>query len=85
MPYKPEIGSRVKLITFDGSSIPPVNCDPRENYWELIGQSGQVVEHFSQQERALVVFENPVSNFNLYCHNQVPNSLRIKWADLERA
>ncbi len=85
MPSKPEIGSRVKLKTFLGESHPPKDCDPRENYWKLIGQAGQVIEDIPQSDRVLVVFENSLSAFGLHCHNPIPNSLRIKWSDLEIA
>jgi hypothetical protein len=85
MNQKPEIGSRVQLATFQGSRHPPADCDPRENYWKLIGHSGTVLARLTTPEHVLVDFDTSVSSFGLHCHNPEPNSLRIKWTDLERA
>ena len=85
MDNKPEIGARVKLKTFLGGTIPPKNCDSGENYWRLIGQGGKVIAEVPNSDRVVVEFENPVATLGLHCHNPEPNSLRIKWADLEHA
>ncbi|WLT30420.1 hypothetical protein [Geothrix sp. PMB-07] len=85
MDHKPEIGDQVKLSAFLGDTIPPKNCDPSENFWRLIGQRGKVIAEIPGSDRVLVGFECSIQSFGLQCHNPEPNSLRIKWADLERA
>jgi len=77
-----KVGTRVKLATFLNESEPPVDCDPFENYWKLIGQTGQVVEVFTESDRVLVAFDISVSSLGLHCHNPIPNSLRIQTRDL---
>ncbi len=83
MDHKPDIGARVKLKTFLGDTISPKNCDPGENYWKLIGQGGKVIAELPDSDRVVVEFENSVAVLGLHCHNPTPNSLRIKWTDLD--
>ena len=83
MDRKPEIGGQVRLKSFLGDTVPPKDCDPNENYWKLIGQRGKIIEEISESDQAIVLFENSISDLGLYCHNPVPNSLRIQWSDLE--
>jgi hypothetical protein len=76
------VGSKIKLVTFNGSVSSPNSCDPAENYWALIGQSGTVVELENSGGRVLVQFDQNVSDMGLHCHNQVSNSLRISVSDI---
>ncbi len=77
------LNSKVILRTFNGSSLPPVECRPGENYWALIGQTGTVVELKNARARVLVKFDASIAGYGLHCHNAVPNSLYILESDLE--
>ena len=77
------LNSKVILRTFNGSSEPPVECTPGENYWTLIGEMGTVVEPKNVRARVLVKFDASVASYGLICHNVVPNSLYILESDLE--
>ena len=78
-----DIGSKVKLKTFNGSLSPPDDCDPSENYWSLVGVTGSIVMPENTRGRVLVVFNVRVSDLGLHCHNEIPNSLLIIPSDLE--
>lgn len=78
-----DIGAKVKLNTFNRSSIPPKDCGPSENYWLLIGETGTIVKSENSRFRVLVQFDNSVESKGLHCHNQVSNSLLILTSDLE--
>jgi hypothetical protein len=75
--------SRIKLVAFNGTRRAPSDCDPQENYWALIGQSGTIVRYCEDMGRYLVQFDKAVKDFGLHCHNEVPNSLYIAPDDLE--
>ena len=75
--------SRVILRLFNGSLTATIGCDPKENYWALIGERGTVVEPRNDNARFLVKFDCQVSERNLHCHNPIPNSLYILETDLE--
>ena len=77
------IGSKVKLISFNGNLFAPNECDPSENYWVLIGKSGTVIKSENYRSRVLVQFDELVSGFGLHCHNEIPNSLLILVSDLK--
>jgi hypothetical protein len=77
------LNSKVILRTFNGSSVPPVECSAGENYWALIGETGKVVEPKNARARVLVQFDASVAGYGLHCHNVVPNSLYILESDLE--
>lgn len=38
------IGDRVKLITFNGETPSPEDCESEENYWCLIGELNTFIE-----------------------------------------
>ena len=81
-------GQRVRLVRFEGVSAAPSDVLVHENYWRLIGSSGEVLEAANEpaaqvQGRVLVRFETNVSALGLECHNVAPNSLWIMQADLE--
>ena len=77
-----ESGARVRLNTFNGSSIAPPDCKVPENYWLLIGHVGTIVSFNAELNRYLVQFEKSVHVFGLHCHNPEPNSLYILGKDL---
>jgi hypothetical protein len=89
---KLEIGNKVLLKSFNGTTVPDENTQPNENYWKLIDTTGTVVQDpnqegiyakFSNERRVLVQFDKSVKSFNLDCHNNVENSLWINVKDLE--
>ena len=77
------LNTRVILRSFNGTSAPPGDCTPGENYWQLIDESGTVIEAMNSRNRVLVKFDNPVVARGLTCHNPVPDSLYILATDLE--
>lgn len=82
-------GSRVRLVTFQGSPAPTEPPRADEDYWRLIGTCGTVVDDrtptWSQAPRCLVQFDDPPSRHGLACHNPVPDALWIALSDLEAA
>ncbi len=76
------MGTKVKLLTFNGTTEAPSDCEQSENYWALIGQVGTVIQPENQNSRVLVQFNNPISDFGLHCHNEVKNTLFILSSDL---
>ena len=78
-----EPGIKVKLKTFNKTSTSPEDCDPSENYWALIGETGIIKKPENDRFRVLVQFDNPVESKGLHCHNEIENSLLILTSDLE--
>lgn len=78
-----QINDKVTLISFLGTltSDEPVNSN--ENYWKLIGQSGQIIEQ--GKERVLVKFNCDIDTFQLENHNPVKDSLWILRTDIQNA
>ncbi len=77
------IGSRVRLKSFNGDFSSPEECDSSENYWVIVGSTGTVSSSINSSGRVLVTFDIDVSSLGLYCHNEIPNSLLILRSDLE--
>ena len=77
------VDARVIMKSFNGTRITPASCDPRENYWLLIGERGTVVEPQNDKGRVLVRFDTSVVRKGLHCHNPTPNSLYILTSDLD--
>ncbi len=78
-----EIGAKVRLKTFNNTSVPPKDCEASENYWALIGITGIIKKPINNQSRVLVQFDNSVESLGLHCHNEIENSLLILTSDLE--
>jgi hypothetical protein len=78
-----DIGTKVKLVSFNGSLESPDKCDPSDNYWILIGATGTISKIDNARGRLLVTFDSEVSDLGLHCHNEIPNSLLILVSDLE--
>jgi hypothetical protein len=76
-------GSKVRLMTFNKRSSAIDDCDPNENYWLLIGETGTIIKQESNNLRVLVQFDNSVILKGLHCHNKVKNSLLILASDLK--
>ena len=77
------VSSKVRLKSFNGTRVGPADCRAGENYWLLIGQSGEVVEPKNEHGRLLVKFDLPVRSLGLHCHNPIENSLYILESDVE--
>jgi hypothetical protein len=77
-----EIGTKVRLCSFNGCDSAPPNCKAQENYWALIGQTGTVLGFDIHLNRYLVQFDCSVQKFGLHCHNPEPDSLYISGVDL---
>ncbi|MHB0914851.1 MAG: hypothetical protein ACYC5A_04150 [Thermoleophilia bacterium] len=86
-------GNKVRLRSFNGFETSPDDCEPEENYWKLISETGRIVKDpkesgmyasFSSEKRVCVVFDRNLSKFGLINHNTVQNSLWILESDLEK-
>lgn len=80
-----EIGSRVRLRSFDGTCDTPADTVPSEDYWRLIGTTGTVRNRQSSREaqpRVLVQFHADVASMGLDCHNPIENALWVCEGDL---
>ena len=84
-------GCRVKLNSFNGTKASPSDCEPREDYWQLIGIEGVVLQDpftcckytgFNNERSVLVKFDVSVESLGLCCHNDFENSLWIPVSDL---
>ena len=81
-------GQKYKLIRFNGTIKPDKECNPNENYWELINQYGTLVNFsndldFGNDNRVLIQFDQDIIKQGLECHNPVANALWILKTDLE--
>lgn len=87
-----KIGDVVVLKSFLGLEIAPPHVKARENYWNVIGNSGTVVgdetkfkmPRHERGERVLVKFNQDLKGIGLESHNEVENSLWIFVSDLAR-
>lgn len=75
--------TKVILRAFNGTSSPPADCAPGQDYWRLVGESGTVIEEANARNRVLVRFGNSVIERGLIYHNPIPNSPYILATDLE--
>ncbi len=75
--------TKVKLKSFNNTLVSPENCEPSENYWSLIGETGIIKKAENKHFRVLVQFDNSVGSKGLYCHNEIENSILILSSDLE--
>lgn len=76
------LGTKVRLTSFNSEKSPPKDCEPSENYWLLVGETGKVIKEKNSNSRLLIKFDVTVSDLGLHCHNEVPNSLYILESDL---
>ena len=81
-------GTHVRLASFQARASAPNGTPPHEDYWRLIGSSGEILETDSSDDedyrfsRYLVRFDVDVAVMGLVCHNPVPNTLWILKSDL---
>ena len=74
--------SRVKLKTFQGMLKSASPVDENEDFWKLIGKTGQVLEDMDGNT-VMVLFDDNLDDYGLENHNPVKNSLMIKKSDLQ--
>ena len=81
---------KVRLVSVLGKKTAPSGTRTDENYWRLIGETGEIVSReqsaamaeLPDSPRVLVRFDVSVNDMGLACHNKVPNSLWIPESDL---
>jgi hypothetical protein len=74
---------RVIMRSFLGTTIPGADVESRENYWQLIGKRGKVINATENIDgRVLVLFEDNLDDYGLENHNPIKNSVWIRSADL---
>ncbi|GAA4374575.1 hypothetical protein [Hymenobacter koreensis] len=74
---------RVRMMSFLGTLVADPDVDARENYWQLIGESGKAIDANENFDgRVLVLFERSLDDYGLENHNPVKNSLWIRLSDL---
>jgi hypothetical protein len=82
-----EINSRATLISFNRTHHAPNIVSPTENYWQLIGEHGTVVECTPPsniaKNRVLFKFDRSLRELELASHNAKENSLWIDVQDLK--
>lgn len=84
------VGERVRLRSFRGTALSPIDIRKDNNYWLLIGITGTVVDTDDVSKvgrhvdgpRLLVLFDRDVAELGLHCHNEAPNTLWIFASDL---
>ena len=76
---------KVKLKSFLGKNSNNSDLDERENYWKLIGKTGNILETKNEnfENRVLVLFDDNLDELNVFNHNPIKNSLWILTTDLE--
>jgi len=84
-------GSKVKLITFEGTTSAPNGCASEKDYWKLIGKEGQVVldpfkcckdDRYCDERKLWVSFDISLESLGLSAHRKNENSLWLLAADL---
>jgi len=73
----------VRLKSFLGTIEAAADVEQRENYWQLIGKSGEIIDANENYDgRVLVLFAESLDDYRLEHHNPVKNSLWIRLSDL---
>jgi hypothetical protein len=76
-------GKMVRMKSFLGRTIADVDVEGREDYWQLIGKRGQIIDANENSDgRVLVLFEDSLDDYGLENHNPIKNSLWIRLSDL---
>lgn len=74
----------VHLKSFVGTLKPKKKVKPNEDYWQLIGERGIIIDDNENHDgRVLVLFDSDLDDFSLENHNPLKNSLWIRKSDLE--
>lgn len=73
----------VKMKSFLGTTTGDADIESRENYWQLIGKRGKIIDANDKHgSRVLVLFEENLDDYGLENHNPVKNSLWVRLSDL---
>ncbi|TLM90618.1 hypothetical protein [Hymenobacter jeollabukensis] len=71
------------MKSFLGTTKADPDVEKREDYWQLIGKRGRIIDAPATSDgRVLVLFENDLDDYGLENHNPVRNSLWICLSDL---
>ena len=74
---------QVLMKSFLGTDIAGLDVESRENYWQLIGRKGKIIDANENFDgRVLVLFEVNLDDYGLENHNPIKNSLWIRISDL---
>lgn len=76
-------GKKVALKSFNGSKVAPVEIDPAENYWQLIGAKAVTVKVAQDNLRILLKFERDLKALGLNSHDDEENSLWVSISDVK--
>jgi len=85
------VNTRVMLYRFNGTITSPSDCDPKEDFWKLIGHEGVVIhdpfkcckdDRYSDERKVLVKFDTSLDSLGLCFQNDVENSLWILVSEL---
>lgn len=85
-------GNLVVLKTFNGMTTPLDGVRSHENYWKLIGCSGEILDEKhpkflpcspTESKRVLVRFDTNLDSLGLANHNEVKNTLWMLTSDLQ--
>jgi hypothetical protein len=79
------LNCQVTVLSFNGTFSTPEECSTGENYWLLIGKSGEIIETINERGRVLVKFGISLTDLGLHGHNPMPNSLYLLTTDLQKA
>jgi hypothetical protein len=78
----------VQLTSFNGTMVAPEPGLAQDNYWQLIGEKGKVIDAKRplgmNSTRVLVLFDTSLDLKGLHNHNEVKNALWIDKNDLVR-
>ena len=86
-----KLGDQVKLISFHGEKASSEPVVSGENFWQLVGVTGEVVSDSIKDhpafpdkgKRAFIRFDKNLDDLGLPNHNDIANSLWIFISDLE--
>lgn len=74
---------KVILQSFLGTLKPKGSINLRENYWQLIGESGSIILEDLKEKKVLIRFDKNLDDLNLENHNPIKNTLWIRISDLK--
>lgn len=85
-----KIGDKVKMITYQGTLKKVYDIEPGEDYWQLIGSKGRIIDDSDLENEGTVFvrFNHALHDYKFNAHNEergmmFRNSLSILESDLE--
>jgi len=73
---------KVILKSFLGTKKPKGKVASSENYWQLIGNEGLIIDEDRSSNKVLVLFKCSLDDLLLENHNEIKNSLWLRESDL---